>query len=177
MGTENFWANPNLEPKRTYRFIMLIGGIPSWVIKQTEKPSFKVTKTTHKYLNHSFQYPGRIEWNPIKLTLVDPLTPDASRTIIDIVNASGYTFPTNSNVTSTISKARACTALGNVVIEQLDPDGNTADQWQFQNSWISDVNLGSMKYDGDDMVEISLEISFDWAEMTISGPPIPPANV
>jgi len=177
MGNYSFWSDPNLEPKRAYRWVMRLGGIPQWLIKKTSKPSFKVSETPHKYINHTFYYPGRVEWDQVELTLVDPLTPDASMTILNIIQNSGYHFPKDPNDTSTISKARAVGALGNVVIEQLDPDGGVADQWTLKYAWISNVKMGDLDYEGDNMVEISLTLRFDYAEFLTYGEPIAPANV
>ncbi|MDP3987001.1 MAG: phage tail protein [Nanoarchaeota archaeon] len=169
MAKQSFWSDPVLEPKRQYRWVMFIGGIPQWVIKKTAKPNFKVTESVHKYINHTFHYPGRVEWQPIEVILVDPIAPDASRTIMNIIKAAGYHFPVDASDTSTMSKAKATAALGNVVIEQLDAEGNAVDQWQLINAWVSNVNMGQLDYEGDNMVDITLTITYDYAEMTLPG--------
>ena len=81
--------------------------------KQCTKPSFAIAEATHKFLNHTFYYPGSVTWNDITVTLVDPADPDMAATLSDIVVQSGYTPPTDSNSLSTMSKAKAAGALGN----------------------------------------------------------------
>ena len=57
---EGFWTDKNTEPKRVYRWIMNIGGIPQWIVKTSGKPKFEVSETEHKYINHTFYYPGKV---------------------------------------------------------------------------------------------------------------------
>ena len=39
----------------------------------------------YENLNHKFYYPGRLEWQTIDVTLVDPVSPDAVSTVNDII--------------------------------------------------------------------------------------------
>ena len=170
MAKAGFWSDPNTEPKRAYRWIMLIGGIHQWIIKKTVKPSFEVSETEHKYINHTFYYPGRVTWQPITVTLVDPVTPDASKTMEGIIRAAGYNFPKDPNDVTTISKAKAVSSLGRVEIQQFGPEGDEPiEKWVLKNAWVKNVKFGQLDYDADDMVEIELEIRFDFAEMALPG--------
>ena len=74
---DNFWGNPSVEPKRAYRWLLSIPGLDGaeWIVKKINKPSFSVTETEHNFINHKFYYPGRVEWNTVSLTIVDPVTP------------------------------------------------------------------------------------------------------
>ena len=166
-----FWTDPTTEPKRAYRWIMLIGGIPQWLLKKTGKPSFTVSKTTHKYINHSFHYPGKVEWQPISVTLADPVNPDASKTMTNILQASGYHLPTDPDDISTISKAGAIAALGAVKIIQVGAEGETVEEWSLRNAWVSDAKFGELDYDSDEMTNVEIELTYDYAELTKAGIP------
>ena len=161
----SYWSDPNLEPKRAYRWIVEVGGIEAWTAKKVSKPSFTVTESTHTYLNHKFYYPGRVEWNTINLTLVDPLQPDSAAQIMAIISASGYQVPENMNSLQTMSKKDAIAALGNPFrITQLDSTGGSMETWELANPWIKDVKFGELDYESDDMLEIELEIRYDYAK-------------
>ncbi len=174
--SEGFWSEISTEPKRAYRWLLYIGGIPQWVCKKVSKPSFTVTETTHTYLNHKFYYPGRVEWNTCTVTLADPVNPDSARTMMDIILASGYNLPSSAEAAkaSTMSKQEAVTALGAVKIEQLGPgsvgdDGNEAaviESWTLKNAWVKDVKFGELDYESDDMVDVELELRYDYATLT-----------
>ena len=162
-----FWSSPNSEPKRAYRWTMEFNGIPQWLLKKVTKPSFAVTETAHTYLNHKFFYPGRVEWNTINITLADPVTPDASKTIMDIIGHAGYHAPTDSTDTQTMSKSKAVANFGNpLTINQLGPDNQVVERWELYNPWIKDVKFGELDYESDDMIDIELEIRYDYAKIT-----------
>ena len=111
-----FWSDATQkDPKRKYRWIMRIASVPVYVLKRADKPSFSVTESEHKYLNHTYYYPGRVEWQPITLTLADPVDPDMAATMVNILKDSGYSPAQNENDTTTVSKQRAVAALGNQV--------------------------------------------------------------
>jgi hypothetical protein len=172
-----FWTDVNTEPKRNFRFLLLIGGIPQWIVKKTGKPNFTIKDTVHKYLNHSFHYPGGVEWEKITVELVDPVAPDASRTIQDIISASGYHFPENPDDISTISKRSACSALGQVTIQQVGAvEGEIVEEWVLWNAWISSVKYGELDYNSEELTTLSIELTYDFAEMTKSGQGARPAN-
>ena len=68
-----FWhdARKSKDPKRQYRWVLTNDHIPSYTLKSVSKPSFSVTQTEHQFLNHSYHYPGRLQWNTVSMTLVD----------------------------------------------------------------------------------------------------------
>lgn len=178
MASANFWSSPAVEPKRQYRFILEIGGIPSWFVKKVNKPAFEVSETSHKYINHTFWYPGRIEWDKTTLTLVDPVTPDASQTMQRIMNEAGYELPTDAESSlSSISKLKSVLALGSVVIKQLGPESEVIEEIEFVNAWVQSVKYGDLDYESDEMVEIELTLRFDFAQILTSDPGIDPANL
>lgn len=177
--SDNFAENTELkDPKRQFRFKVEFTGISApqggsllWYAKSVNKPSFSVATSEHQYLNHTFYYPGTVTWDPISITLVDPRDPDMSATLSDIVNLSGYNPPSNPNSLGTMSKAKAAGALGAVYISQIDGDGNEIEKWTLWNAFITTVKYGDMAYGTDDLVEMTLEIRYDWARLQTPGGP------
>lgn len=168
--SNGFWTDFNTEPKRGYRFILLIGGIPQWLVKKVNKPEMELGETEHQYINHTFYYPGRMKWNTVSATLVDPVTPDASLTMVNIIRNSGYSFPTSPNDVTTVSKKRAVQSLGRVEIQQIGPDDETPiERWILENAWVRKVNFGDLDYSEENMVDISLDIRYDFARIETTG--------
>ncbi len=169
-----FFSDINTEPKRNFRWLLYLGGRPTWFVKSTGKPKWSIDESKHAYLNHSFYYPGRVEWEPIDIVLIDPASPDASKTIQDILINSGYVFPLNPNNTSTISKARAVGALGQVMIQQIGAEGdNVIEEWNLVNAWVQKAEFGELAYENSDLTEIKLTIRYDYATMTGAGESVP----
>lgn len=161
-----FWTNSNVprDPKRKYRWVLINGNnIPQWICKKVTKPGFTISETPHKYINHTFYFPGKVEWEKITLTLVDPVDPDAGATVMAIVEAGGYVPPHNENDTTTISKAAACRALGEVKIQQIDAEGSPVEEWILKNAWITSAKFGELDYDSDEMSNIDIELRYDFA--------------
>ena len=169
----NFGQDTTLkDPKRQFRFTVEFQGINAaqggallWYAKTAAKPSFAVNSSEHKYLNHTFYYPGSVTWNTISVTMVDPVEPDMTATLSDILVSSGYSPPTDANSLGSISKAKAAGALGTVIITQIDSDGNPLETWTLWNAYIKDVKFGDLQYGGDDLTETTVELQYDWARV------------
>ena len=92
-----FWGS-NLDsnmrdPKRKFRFTVTIGGLGQeslvWYAKTVTKPTINIgADTAHKYLGHTFKFPGSVTWDDIELTLVDPAgdKDDAAEKLLKIYN-------------------------------------------------------------------------------------------
>ena len=109
-------------------------------MKSVSKPSFSISETSHRFLNHTYFYPGRVEWNTCDITLVDPLKPDGTKTILHLIEASGY----NPNIISTsalktISKSKAVEAVQQLEIYQLDAEGEIVEAWDLKHPWIKEA--------------------------------------
>ena len=176
----NFGEDTTLkDPKRKFRFIVEFQGIQAaqggaqlWYAKTAKKPAFKVETTEHSFLNHKFHYPGAVTWEESSITLVDPVNPDMTATLSDIVVQSGYAPPANPNQLSTISKAKAAGALGTVTITQLDSDGLPLETWTLWNAFITEVKYGDLEYGSDDIAEMTVGLRYDWARVETASPSV-----
>jgi hypothetical protein len=161
-----FWNDGTVrDPKRAYRWILVNDHIPVYTLKKVSKPSFTVTETPHKYLNHTFYYPGRVEWATITMTLADPVAPDAAAFVTDMIKNSGYSPATKETDVQTMSKMASTAAIGNLEIKQIDGEGNTIESWKLVNPWIKDVKFGELDYESDDLTNVELEIRYDYASL------------
>ena len=90
---------------------------------------------------------------------------------------SGYFFPDvqiAANNKSTVSKAQAINALGGlVVIQQLDGTGNVITQWELKNAWVKEFKQTDLEYSSDDLIELELVITYDWARTQHFAPVLP----
>ena len=41
------------------------------------------------------------------------------------------------------------------------------------NAWIKDVKFGELDYTSDEMVDVELELRYDYAQQNLAGPPSP----
>jgi len=157
-----FWANKTSEPKRKYRFVLNLAGIDAWVITKVQRPSFNVTETEHAFYNHKFYYPGKVEWQTVTFTTVDPIAPDATAYLMGILGACGYSVPSPNNYES-ISKKKAVEVLGEIKIKAKNADGKDVEIWTLRNAWIKNVNMNEFEYASDDMLTMDVELRYDYA--------------
>ena len=171
-----FWRDGiNPEPRRAHRWKIRFGTagddqnkLKSYYASKVTKPKLSLNTAEHKYLGHTFKFPGNATWDDVKITLVD--VDHTARAAIMALYKSGYHPPVDGNDTSTVSKDKALIAVGGVVIEQLtaggfhsgDP-GKKLDSWTLKNAWIKELSFGDLDYEDDKIVTIEMTISYDWA--------------
>ena len=138
-----FWTKPNIEPKRKFRWLLYFANTPQFIIKSVTKPSFQVGSSSHNFLQHQFHFPGRVTWQDISITLVDPVNPDATKTLYEVIRSAGYKLPTDvmteaNTGMSTVSKAGMTDALGKTIrLDQIGPGGSA----EIFESWNNGQNL------------------------------------
>jgi hypothetical protein len=172
----HFWSDNASEPKKAYNWVMTFNGVPQWMLKTASKPNFSITESSHSFLGHTFYHPGRVEWQPIDVTLGDPVQPDAAASMLYLLRQMGYDYPdglayadganSRTGMPTGISKKRAVAAMGLTKITQLDADGDAIEEWRLHNPWITKAEFGSLDYSSDVIVDVSFSIRFDYAVMT-----------
>ena len=169
----SFWNQASVEPKRQFRWLLYIAGMPQFIVKNVKKPSFSVAVTPHDFINYKFKYPGRVEWQDITITIVDPVQPDSAASLVKILENAGYVYPdeftSQANEPKTISKKALVDSLGGQ-IQLVQFGANTGDQqenvlekWSINNPLITSVDFGNLDYSSDDLVNISIGLTYDWA--------------
>ena len=63
------------EPKLQNRFLMVIDGIPSYLIKKISRPSITFGEVTLDHINVKRKIKGKANWDNITCDLYDPVTP------------------------------------------------------------------------------------------------------
>ena len=227
----SFWTSPNLHPKTKSRFIVSFGTgffLPN--VKTVTKPSVEVATKEYRLMNHYFNYPGLVRWQPIKITFIDMNGAggqfDTSQMLYEMLGNSGYAPPTTSQhglgkepvgnaAKSPITTPEKASTIANsfgdglygksnyrdsnpsvnnrtIRIQQIDfgkandrkvidlrndtttdkADAKVIEEWEIINPIITNISWGDLDYGSDDLVECTLDIKYDWAELNkeINGP-------
>ena len=173
------------EPKRNFRFKVEItslgGNSVLWWAKTVTTPSFDISEVEHNFLDNKYYFPGRVSWNEVSLTLVDPISVDAVALTNEIIEGSGYVIPSqppaDAGNLSTISKAKAVAALGKVIITILTADGNKVEEWTLNNPFVKSAKYGDLDYSNDDLRTVEMTFRYDWATCDSSDNPSGPAGI
>jgi hypothetical protein len=183
----SFWTDAKLEPKRQNRWVVQFDGVHignMYFATKVGRPSVEVSNKEHKFLNHTFNYPGRVTWKPISLTMVDvagggedPATLNGSlKNVFKILQTAGYVVPesaTDGANLGTIAKSRAVTRLSSntntagsngITIRMVDADGKTVEHWTLKNAFITKFTPSELSYEDDGIATVDIEITYDYCE-------------
>jgi hypothetical protein len=171
-----FWNDAAADPKRKYRFLIrLFNKEVAWYVKSVTAPSYEITSIEHAFSDHVFNFPGKIKWSDVEVTLVDPAgADDVVHKTLSLVQDAGYAIPTLQDVKDgtgfkTFTKSSLVTTNGNLEIETQDAEGNPIEIWTLNNAFITNVKFGDFDYSSEDMREISLTFKYDWASCEFPG--------
>jgi len=180
-------ADEAFQPKRKFRFLISfsnLGSELSYMVTKTNKPSFELTNVQeHRLLNHTFKFPGIIKWNDIEVTLIDALKPNVGSSFYNLLRNMGYQRPGSTDALAAgLSKAQVASALGTVVIKQLDAGGFDVanglgdanpgnvpsgvkyyEEWTLKNAFLKSAKFGDLDYSSEDLLTVDLGIVYDYA--------------
>ena len=174
------------QPKRQFRFMVTFSELSdlTFMVKTAAKPAYQLGATTHQVLNHQFNFPGVVKWQPITVTFIDAVDPNVGSKFYAALLNSGYVAPTSeSGLVTGVTKVGTTSTIGEVRIKQLDGGGvilpagsdpgevvgavdatNILEEWTLKNAFITDAQFGSaLAYASEELVEISVTLTYDYA--------------
>lgn len=166
-----FWTDTTTSPKRNFRWKVTFDDEIAWWAKTTNVPSYEVSEVEHNFMDNKYYYPGRVSWNEITLTLVDPAgnPVDVVQQTLDMLTNSGYSIKTRNGVGSFITKEKAVTkGMKQIEIDILDGDGVTIERWTLKNPFIKSAKYGDLDYSNDDLRTVEMTVRYDWATCSVN---------
>lgn len=154
--------NPNemfytvFEPKVQNRFIFSVDGIPSFIIKKTDRPKLNQEKKTIDYINVQRYYKGKSVWNDISLELYDPIAPSGAQAVMEWVRLHHESVTGRDGYLDFYKKD--CT------ISVLGPVGDKVEEWVLKGAQIVSAEFGSLDWANmGDSLNITLNLAYDYA--------------
>ena len=143
------------EPKQKNRFIMLIDGIPSYQIKGVGAVSLTQNSVTLNHINVQRYVKGKTVWNPISMTLFDPITPSGAQAVMEWVRLHHESVTGRDGYSDFYKKDLTMNVLG--------PVGDIVSEWIIKGAFITSADFGDFSWDEDAAAqEISLEVQPDY---------------
>ena len=168
----SFWTSPNIHPKIKSRFIVSFGTgffLPN--VKSVTKPAVEIGTKEYRLMNHYFNYPGLVRWQPIQITFVDMNGTggqfDTSQMLYEMLNNSGYAPPTTAThglgkqpvrgaANSPITTPEKASTIANSFGDGLYGRSNYSDESPSANNRtirIQQIDFGSFSPDNDQAVQ------------------------
>ena len=143
------------EPKQKNRFIMLVDGIPSYQIKGVGAVSLTQNSVALNHINVQRYVKGKTVWNPISMTLFDPITPSGAQAVMDCVRLHHESVTGRDGYSDFYKK--------DVVINVLGPVGDKVEEWTLKGAWIKEATFGDMDWSTNEVISISATLKYDYA--------------
>ena len=143
------------EPKVKNRFIMNIDGIPSHIIKAMNRPQIQFDEVVLEHMNVTRYVKGKGKWQPIEITLYDPVVPSGAQAVMEWVRLSHESVTGRDGYSDFYKK--------DVTIQILGPVGDIVEEWTLKGAWIQSATFGDMAFDSNDPVEITATLRYDYA--------------
>ena len=84
-----------------------------------------------------------------------------------MLGGAGYKYPTTAARSKlSLSKKDFADQIGTVFIDQIDENGLIIERWELMNPFITSIDFGgTLDYSSDEMNEVTVEITYDWANL------------
>jgi hypothetical protein len=146
----------NFEPKTKNRFIMEIGGIPSYMIKTANRPNIQFETITLDHINIQRKLKGKGTWQDLEITLFDPIVPSGAQAVMEWVRLSHESLTGRDGYADFYKK--------DVDIYMLGPVGDKIEQWKLKGAFITNAQFGDLDWsNASDPAEITLTLTYDYA--------------
>tara|TARA_Y100001963_G_C6672172_1_gene395632 strand:- start:229 stop:717 length:489 start_codon:yes stop_codon:yes gene_type:complete len=143
------------EPKLKNRYVLNIAGIPAYLIKTANRPSITFEEVELNHINVKRFIKGKGTWEPIEITLYDPVVPSAAQAVMEWVRLSHESVTGRDGYADFYKK--------DITINTLGPVGDIVEEWTLKGCWCQAANFNDLDWASSDPVDISLTLRYDYA--------------
>ena len=143
------------EPKLKNRFIMNIDGIPAYLIKTANRPNLESDEVILEHMNVTRYIKGKSRWQPIDITLYDPVVPSAAQAVMEWVRLHHESVTGRDGYSDFYKK--------DLTINVLGPVGDIVSEWIIKGALITEASFGDFNWDTENAAqEITMTVQPDY---------------
>ena len=161
MADKPFWQS-KAEPLLKSRFKVDFGGTLHWWAKSVTQPTMEVSQNEYQIINHKIKIPGIVTWTDIDIVFIE--LGGKGKALYDKLLSFGYHPAPAVDGNDGMMKHNL-----NIKIEKFpngDSDGTGKETWTLIDAMIKSINFSDLDYSSDDLVEVSLTVSYDRAKLS-----------
>ena len=143
------------EPKLKNRFIMQIDGINAYLIKTMNRPQIDSDEVILEHMNVTRYVKGKSRWQPLEITLYDPIVPSASQQVIEWIRLHHESVTGRDGYSDFYKK--------NITFNLVGPVGDIVEEWELVGAYIATANFGELDFTASEPVDITLTLRYDYA--------------
>ncbi len=143
------------EPKMSNRFVFRVEGIPTFLIRQADRPSFSFGEVELPHINITRKVKGKVNHDTVSLTLYDPISPTGSQIVMEWIRQHHESVTGRDGYADLYKK--------DVTYNSLDPVGAEIEQWTLKGAFVTDVDFSGGDWsDGDSVKTIDLTLAYSY---------------
>jgi len=143
------------EPKVRNRFIMIIEGVPSFMVKAGNRPTLQFDDITLDHINVKRKLKGRADWQDVQITMYDPIVPSGAQAVMEWVRLSHEAVTGREGYSDFYKK--------DVTLQMLGPVGDIVEEWVLKGAYIKQANFQSLDWSSSDPMTIDVTLRYDYA--------------
>jgi len=142
------------EPKVKNRFILSMDGVPSYMVKGIQRPSFKQDALALDHINSQRYVKGKTIWNPMKMTFYDPIVPSGAQAVMEWFRLHHESITGRDGYAEFYKK--------DLVLNILGPVGDKVEEWILKGCQITTTEFGDLDWKSQDVMEFTVTIQPDY---------------
>jgi len=143
------------EPKMSNRFIMEIDGIPAYLIKTAARPQLQLNSVPLDHINVKRYVKGKAEWQPVTVTLYDPIVPSGAQAVMEWVRLHHESVTGRDGYSDFYKK--------DITFNVLGPVGDKVEEWTLKGAFITEANFNELDFASSEVADIALTLQYDYA--------------
>jgi len=141
------------EPNTNWRFRMLIGGIPTFVISKTTMPSADSGEIVIPHINMERYVKGKTKWKSITVDIIDSIVPSSAQACMEWLRLAHESLTGRDGYFDMYAKE--------ITIQILGPIGDVVSEWTLKGAWIKALDMSGRDWSSEDYSGITLEIRYN----------------
>jgi hypothetical protein len=164
-------VGPDASLQQQHRFLLVINGFEAAYITNVTRPSYTISTQAFKLLNWTFNYPIELKWNAVSFGVREifdqELFNTAAGVFMDKLQNLSFEAPTDADMFAPkdLDKRNLINGMGPVRIRMVSDEGRTYEEWELINAFISDLKFSELNYVGDDLTNITVTLTYDYAKL------------
>lgn len=142
-----------IELKRKNRWILMIEGIDSFLVKTTARPTITTDEIEVPYMNSRRYLAGLTKFGDLAITLYDGIAPSGAQQVMEWIRLHYESVSGRAGYADFYKR--------DIALKLVDPVGVIIEYWDIKGAWIKETNFGELTYEDGGALEISLTIRAD----------------
>ena len=143
------------EPKQKNRFLLYVDGFPSYIMKGVGAVSLTQGTVPLNHINVQRYVKGKSIWQPITMTLFDPITPSGAQAVMEWVRLHHESVTGRDGYSDFYKK--------DLTINVLGPVGDIVSEWIIKGAFITEASFGDFNWDTEDTAqELTMTVQPDY---------------